>query len=196
MVTMPRHEWVALLDKEVRRREAFRDKIIDGRFENAAQLREWWKTVSEILYAMQNRQGTPPDPMPMELLFVLAETAAYLATGKIPSPIADVASKGRTGPGPAETRDIRWAVTYRAAVDRGWIDDPSPSKTLQIAYGLRSTRTVQYWCDNYQPFGEERHHNTPTIIVDRMEDAAKRYSIASGRTQSAILRKSNRGERK
>jgi hypothetical protein len=189
--------WIELLNRECKQREAFRDKVTGGKFDDPSALREWWGTVSEILYAMQNKLGTPPDPMPMELLFVLADTASYLATGMIPSPILDVRARGATGPGPSETRDIRWAVTYRKAAETGLIDDKAPVKTIVEHYKLRSKRTVQEWCEKHQPYGNDEHHGMAVIIRVRMEHAAERYSIANRRTHSAIgHRASKRGELK
>ena len=196
MSELPKHEWVSLLKRERRQREELGKRVADDKIDDPVALREWWASVAEILYAIQNRLGTPPDPMPMELLFILADTAAYLAKGTIPAPIRDVRGKGRAKPGPTETRDIRWAVTYRDAVERGWINDKSPSKPIVQAYGLKTQRTVQEWCQAYAPFGEDTHHNDPDLIRFRMEESGRRYSVANQRTHAAIQKRGKRGERK
>lgn len=182
-----KQRWTELLNLECKQREALLEKVTGKKFDDPAALRQWWGTVSEVLYAMQNKLGMPPDPMPMEVLFVLADTAAYLATGTIPKTILDVRGRGSTGPGPSETRDIRWAVTYRRATAWGWIDDKAPVKTIVEAYKLKNKRTVQEWCEKYQPYGDDVHHRVPEIIRSRMEQSAQRYSVANARTHSAIV---------
>ena len=91
-----------------------------GGKQHRVAVREWWGTVSEVLKDIQNVTDLDdPRHLPYELFAMLAGQAAYLAVGQIPDPIKHVGGKGRTAPGPSETSDIRWAVTYVHAVREG-----------------------------------------------------------------------------
>ena len=95
-----------------------------GGKQHRVAVREWWGTVSEVLEGIKN--VTDLDDLPYELFAMLAGQAAYLAVGQIPDPIKHVGGKGRTAPGPSETSDIRWAVTYVHAVRKGLVRGLKP----------------------------------------------------------------------
>ena len=115
-------EWRALLDREREQRGRMFETLPAGGKQHQLAVREWWGAVSEVLEGIKN--VTDWDDLPYELLDMLAGQAAYLAVGQIPDTIKHVGGKGRTAPGPGETSDIRWAVTYVRAVRDGLRSGP------------------------------------------------------------------------
>ena len=142
------------------------------------------------------------DDLPYELFAMLAGQAAYLAAGQIPDPIKHVGGKGRTAPGPSETSDIRWAVTYVHAVREGLVRGlkPHPRRgrksspgTVAVTivrrlYKLRDERTVREWCRTYEPFPYLEAW-TVSSLRNRVADAARRYRHANTRSWAASGRK-------
>src|SRR5262245_46197874 len=101
-----RRAWRALLDDERRLRK---QAVLAKPLGNTEAIREWWSIVERAL--AQFVANPSIDPPPTDLLAVLSRLAGYLAVGKVPEPIADVATQGNTSLGPSEKRDIRMAVT-------------------------------------------------------------------------------------
>ena len=79
-----------------------------------------------MLKDIQNVTDFDLGDLPYELFAMLAGQAAYLAVGQIPDTIKHVGGKGRSAPGPSETSDIRWAVTYVHAVREGLVRGLKP----------------------------------------------------------------------
>jgi len=175
-------DWSSLLDKERRLRSALTEA---GEPLEPHALRQWWLVVSAVLKAMVRPDGRFSEQLPMELFAVLGRMAGYLAAGQVPVPIADVATKGRTSPGPCEVGHIQFAVTYRHLVDNKLIDDPHPVRTIMTAYGLRSPRTVQQWCKRHPPLDLTLWTHMLEALPDRMFGAGEAYRQANQRTWSS-----------
>lgn len=190
--------WRALLDREREHRLRMFETLPTGGKQHRVAVREWWGTVSEVLKDIQN--VTDWDDLPYQLFDMLAGQAAYLAVGQIPDPIKHVGGKGRTAPGPSETSDIRWAVTYVHAVREGRVRGlkPPPSRgrksspgavavaVVRRLYKLRDERTVREWCRTYEPFPYPEAW-TVSSLRNRVADAARQYHL-NERTQNAQTR--------
>ena len=190
--------WRALLDREREHRLRMFETSPTGGKQRRVAVREWWGTVSKVLEGIKN--VTDLDDLPYELLAMLAGQAAYLAVGQIPDPIKHVGGKGRTAPGPSETSDIRWAVTYVHAVREGRVRGlkPPPSRgrksspgavavaVVRRLYKLRDERTVREWCRTYEPFPYLEAW-TVSSLRNRVADAARQYHL-NERTQNAQTR--------
>ena len=187
--------WRALLDREREHRLRMFETLPTGGKQHRVAVREWWGTVSEVLKDIQN--VTDWDDLPYQLFDMLAGLAAYLAVGQIPDPIKHVGGKGRTAPGPSETSDIRWAVTYVHAVREGRVRGlkPSPGRGRKSSpgavatavvcrlYKLRSEQTVREWCRTYEPFPQPEA-SPASYLRGRLVSAARRYRL-NVRTQNA-----------
>ena len=190
--------WRALLDREREHRLRMFETLPTGGKQHRVAVREWWGTVSEVLKDIQN--VTDWDDLPYQLFDMLAGQAAYLAVGQIPDPIKHVGGKGRTAPGPSETSDIRWAVTYVHAVREGRVRGlkPPPSRgrksspgavavaVVRRLYKLRDERTVREWYRTYEPFPYPEAW-TVSSLRNRVADAARQYHL-NERTQNARTR--------
>jgi hypothetical protein len=190
--------WRALLDREREHRLRMFETLPTGGKQHRVATREWWGTVSEVLKDIQN--VTDWDDLPYQLFDMLAGLAAYLAVGQIPDPIKHVGGKGRTAPGPSETSDIRWAVTYVHAVREGRVRGlkPPPGRgrksspgavavaVVRRLYKLRDERTVREWCRTYEPFPYPEAW-TVSFLRNRVADAARQYRL-NERTQNARTR--------
>ena len=119
---------------------------------------------------------------------MLAGQAEYLAVGQIPDPIKRVGGKGGTAPGPDETNDICWAVTYIRAVRDGRVQDPKPVAFVRDLYNLRNELTVRKWCRTYEPFPFLEALTEPSLRK-LVASAACRYRHANTRTWAASGRK-------
>jgi len=146
--------WRALFEQEVAARDRL-NRSHDGSGTDVKILRSWWKSVQELLreYAIAVARGTPPEPAPAKLAEILSDLAGYLAIGQLPGPIYDARSEGRRSPGPAELRDIGWAVVYRKASRPEGINhngetirvpDATPVKTLARLFKV-DPNTVRGW---------------------------------------------------
>ena len=190
--------WRALLDREREHRLRMFETLPTGGKQHRVAVREWWGTVSEVLKDIQN--VTDLGDLPYELFAVLAGQAAYLAVGQIPDQIKHVGGKGRTAPGPSETSDIRWAVTYVHAVREGRVRGLKPPlkrgrksspgavavAVVRRLYKLRDERTVREWCRTYEPFPYPEAW-TVSFLRNRVADAARQYRL-NERTQNARTR--------
>jgi hypothetical protein len=133
-----------------------------------------------------------PEALPAHLQAQLANLFDYLAKGIIPGPIADCGGPGNAV-GPTEERDIRAAVVYVLAAERGIVDDKHYVKTVRLAYGA-SRNSVQGWVKARREQISVGELSDPEIIADRMKAAGARYSVA-GRTHGANLKKASRAPR-
>jgi anti-sigma28 factor (negative regulator of flagellin synthesis) len=125
------------------------------------------------------RDGQPQEVIPAELARVLGGLCGYLAVGKIPDPIKDVAGPGEKKPGPTERHDIEIALAYIAAAKAGEVRDGSPVKTIIEEYQVKR-RTVEIWSHKFSKFEVE-----PTKLFDLMKQAGRRYR-AAGRSETAV----------
>jgi len=192
--------WQALLDREREHRQRMFETLPtlpDDDKQHRVAVREWWDTVSEVLKDIQN---VTEGDLPYELFDMLAGHAAYLAVGQIPDSIKHVGGKGRSAPGPSETSDIRWAVTYIHAVREGrvrglkpppsWGRKSSPGAVavavVRRLYKLRDERTVRKWCRTYEPFPYPEAW-TVSSLRNRVADAARQYRL-NERTEDARIR--------
>jgi len=202
-LTKPRTTWRALLDRErEHRRRMFETlpTLPDDDKQHRVAVREWWGTVSEVLKDIQNVTDFDLGDLPYELFAMLAGQAAYLAVGQIPDPIKHVGGKGRSAPGPSETSDIRWAVTYVHAVREGLVRGlkPHPRRgrksspgAVAVAvvcrlYKLRDKQTVLKWCRTYEPFPYPEVWSVSSLR-NRVADAARQYRL-NERTEDARIR--------
>jgi hypothetical protein len=188
--------WLELLEEERQARAALKEPEL-GEPPDTSALRRWWSAVAGVLRAMVRRDGNFTGKPPMELFHVLGRLAEYLARGQVPETIAGVATKGRTSPGPTEEYHIRIAVTYRRAVEQKLICDPHPTKSIMMAYELRSRRVVQKWCERYEPLDLALWAHIPDALAKKMWSAGEAYRKANQRTwASGAKGKRARGERK
>ena len=174
-------DWPSLLDEERRLLTALLDT---GEPMDPHALRRWWSVVGAVLKGMVRPDGRFAEQLPMELFAVLGGLAGYLEAGQVPVLIAGVSTKGRASPGPAEVRDIRVAVTYRRVVQDKLIDDPYPVKTIMTAYGLRSRRTVEQWCERHPPLDLSVWKGMPQALAAKMCKSGEVYRAAIQRTWS------------
>jgi hypothetical protein len=188
--------WLELLEEERQARAALKEPKL-GEPRDAKALRRWWSTVARVLKAMIQRDGNFAGKLPIELFHVLGGLAEYLVRGQVPEPIASVATRGRSSPGPTEESHIRIAVTYRHAVKQKLICDPNPTKSIMTAYGVRSRRVVQKCCERYQPLDLTLWAHIPDALAKKMWSAGEAYRSTNQRTwASGAKGKRARSERK
>jgi hypothetical protein len=133
------------------------------------------------------KTGGPRCVLPALLAQTVGGLARYLASGKIPEPIAHCARRGAVV-GPSELRDIRRAAIYIDAVKRKVIVDVTPVKTVAALYDCRRT-TVQTWSKKYRhTITDDERAIAPHLIKKQMKDAASRYSEA-GRSRASVARR-------
>jgi hypothetical protein len=133
------------------------------------------------------KTGRPRCVLPAALAQTVGGLARYLASGKIPEPIAHCARQGAVV-GPSELRDIRRAAIYLDAVKRKVIADTTPVKTVADLYGCRRT-TVQTWSKKYRDtITDDERAIAPDLIKKQMKDAASRYAEA-GRSRASVARR-------
>lgn len=123
-----------------------------------------------------------PETIPVPLQGQLANLFDYLASGIIPGPIVDCAGKGNPV-GPSEERDIRAAVVYVLAAERGLIEDGQYVKTVRTAFGA-SRNSVQGWVKARREDISETELTNADAVTREMKAAGARYSVA-GRTHHA-----------
>jgi len=134
-----RYRWLAALHHEQDLRERMNWQRLNGPFPSHNQmenweprpginpssksLQKWWAAIAAVWreYSRQIAIGELPDPPPAELAAVMAGFCGYLGVGKLPGPMKDALSEGRTPLGPEERRDIGLAVAYHRAAKGGII---------------------------------------------------------------------------
>lgn len=168
-----------------------------GSIPTRGQLQEWWGAVQGVWqeYTRQVAAGNPPNPPPFDLALVMAGLCGYLAVGKLPDPIRDAITEGRTLPGPMELSDVGKAVAYHRAAKTGIyhngkkivVVDPTPTKTISKSYGV-TTNTVRGWIKKYPPAFLGVTDIDSNILCHLMETGGKRY-IDAGRSQAAIIKR-------
>lgn len=206
----PAARWMCLLEDELKIRERMSWEQANGPYpENDGlqnwvpksgvmpskqQLQEWWKSVANIWreYPRQIANGNNPTPPPADLATVMAGLCHDLAVGKLPAPISDAISEGRTSPSYYESRDIGLAVAYHKAARHGIahngitvkIQDSKPTKTISENFGVKAN-TVRKWAAKYQPAFLGVNDITSETLVHLMTEAGKTYTNA-GRSHSPI----------
>ncbi len=161
------------------------------------QLQSWWRAVENIWreYARQIAAGLNPTPPPADLAYVMAELCGLLGVGKMPEPIRDAISEGRTEVGPRERRDIGIAIAYHKAAKGGIIhngqtitvSDASPTKTISEHFNVKAN-TVRSWVRKYQPAFLGVNGIDEALLLSMMKTAGKNYST-KGRSFSAIAKR-------
>jgi hypothetical protein len=166
--TVDEFQWRGLLVQERQLRDlAYRQR-------KPEILRDWWARVADILheYVRSIAEGRPHPP-PVEIIGTCANFSGYIAVGQLPDPIKDaVKTAGRRRPGPAESRDIGFAVAYCRAACGGiehqgkmiTIDDPKPVVTTANEFEVdrhcrevvEKSRTVVSWARQHQWKGTSR----------------------------------------
>lgn len=164
---------------------------------NKQQLQEWWKAVANVWreYPRQIATGNNPTPPPANLASIMADFCGYLAVGKMPEPMSDAISEGRTSVGPQENRDIGLAVAYHKAAKHGIIhndiivkiQNSKPTETICKNFGVKPS-TVRKWVSKYQPAFLGVNDIETETLVHLMTEAGKRYTNA-GRSHSAISKR-------
>lgn len=198
--------WSELCSRE----DYLRSRILMGPFSDskpdAEILRKWWGAVETLMDVYQRelaKSGFAPTAaearsvqIPFGLAMFLKQQFGYLAAGLVPEPIKDVTKgeRGRRSKGPAERRDIGWAVAYhRACAPKGVehagkvvriTNDRHPVKTLAGWYSV-DKRTVQGWVRNEEPAWLGLSEINADILISRTQQAGGRYSVA-GRSNKAI----------
>jgi hypothetical protein len=166
------------------------------------QLQEWWKAVANVWreYPRQIANGSNPTPPPADLATIMATLCFDLAVGKLPAPISEAISEGRTSHGFHENRHIGLAVAYHIAAKNGInhnghqikVQDATPTKTVSQAFGV-ADNTVRKWVSKYQPAFLGVNNIAPETLVHLMNEAGKIYAQA-GRSHSAITKRSKKGQ--
>jgi hypothetical protein len=157
-------------------------------------LRDWWASVADILheYVRSIAEGRPHPP-PVEIIGTCANFSGYIAVGQLPDPIKDaVKTAGRRRPGPAESRDIGFAVAYCRAACGGiehqgkmiTIDDPKPAVTTANEFEV-AIDTVEKWLKNHEPSYLGHVSISGRVLRDLMCKAGRSYRSA-GRSHAAI----------
>ncbi|WP_156952119.1 hypothetical protein [Bradyrhizobium sp. WSM1743] len=123
-----------------------------------------------------------PAALPSGLHAQLIGHLEYLAAGIIPAPIADCAGPGNPV-GPSEEKDIRAAVVYAIAAQRGLITDKFYVKTIGTIYRA-SRHSVEGWIRKRRETISAEELTNPEAIISAMRGAGERYSV-SGRTHKA-----------
>ena len=196
--------WLSALKGEGQKRKKLRSLEGKNKKERERAAQEWWGGVRSVLsiYRRMLKNGSSPNPPPLDLLAILEGQAGYLEVGQIPGPISDAGKEGRRRPGPTETKDIAVAVAYLAATKGEFehngtkivIEDRHPTKTVSEAYGVKK-RTVQGWRNRNEPAWFAFDDLDAKTLTSLMEKAGEGYSI-EGRGHKAISsRDTKRGER-
>lgn len=109
----------------------------------------------------------------------------YLHSGDVPAMFTDVKGKGRTTPGPHESRDMAVAVAFvasiRAAETAGI---PAPIKFTADAFGI-SVRTLQKWINEMTWVSKDDFGSSDALRV-QFDKSAQNYR-AAGRSVSAVV---------
>ncbi|MEP6827634.1 MAG: hypothetical protein ABJA10_06135 [Aestuariivirga sp.] len=164
---------------------------------SAAALREWWRSVDNVLkvFVLQAAKGDMPNPLPLDLLRVISGFTGSFASGKIPDPIRHSVSEGNPAAGPNERRQIGLAVAYKQAAEGKLfhngvaisIPDKTSTKTLCKLFGVKES-TVRGWKKRYEPAFLGINDITAGIFVKLVKAAGRQYR-QSGRSHKAIARR-------
>lgn len=161
--------------------------------------RQFWEAIG-LLMACYNRPQNWPNGRPVDastlgalprfaispvLAKIIGNQAMYLANGEVPASITDVRGKGRTAPGPHETRDMAVAVAFVASVRAGeTVGIRAPIKTTAEAYGI-SVRTLQKWTKTMTWVSKD-DFGPPGALRVQFDKSAENYR-AAGRSASALV---------
>jgi hypothetical protein len=210
----PAVRWQHLIEEEFKIRERMSWESVNGPYPEQAdlqkwaptsgikpskqQLQEWWKAVANVWreYPRQIANGNSPTPPPADLAYIMAGLCFDLAVGKMPEPMSEAISEGRTSPSFHEHRDIGLAVAYHKAakigiVHNGYqikVQDATPTKTISQNFGVASS-TVRKWIGKNQAAFLGVNDILPETLVHLMEQAGETYTKA-GRSHSAIAKRS------
>jgi hypothetical protein len=180
------HQWRLLLEKENILKTNLNENSSPSAF------REWWVEVERVFNRLRISQLPAQDPLPIGLFYTMSGFVGHLAVGDMPEPMSNVLTRGQTSPTPMERRDIRWAVTYRKAVELDIIEDRRPIQTIKGVYGVISDSAVRTWCREYEPFNDDLEiddkDDAAMIILNRFHVAGKRYKAQNSRTEEAVKR--------
>lgn len=211
----PQYRWLVAIHRESQIRERINWQSANGPYPSATeqnafgwkpkpgvpptrqQLQEWWAAL-EIVWREYSRQvaiGQSPDPPPSGIAAIMADFCGFLAVGRLPEPMGDAISEGRTAPVPKELRDIGFAVAYHRGTKTGIehngqrvvIVDDTPTKTISDSYGV-TPNTVRGWVRKYPPAFLGINDINSDVLIHLMKTAGKRYSEA-GRSQAAIVKR-------
>lgn len=187
-----------VVNVEQRRKEYF--AALDG--DKAARQeasRQFWGSVG-LLMACYNRPQNWPNGRPFDastievsprfaippvLAKILGSQAMYLHSGDVPAMLTDVKGKGRTTPGPHESRDMAVAVAFVASIRAGETAGiPAPIKFTAEAYGI-SVRTLQKWINEMTWVSKDDFGSSDALRV-QFDKSAQNYR-AAGRSVSAVV---------
>lgn len=148
--------------------------------------RAWFAQVNKVLdqWVRMHRDHRTRHQPPDELLIVLSSMANELSRGNPPKYLNDVVGRGRRPMGQTEEAHIGFASAYLQAVANGLIDDTSPVKTIQDAYGVER-QVVQRWKDKQVPASIADLVRDPVILTAKMRSSGEFYRTA-GRSKIAI----------
>ena len=152
MTLDPQEEWPRLVALERDAAKTARNVGNDrasSKKQRADALRAWWSTVSAVLtfyVRTLKSHGFTLEPMPADILILLAHLSEDLSNGIVHPILDDVYITGRRTMWRKQRHDIAKAIYYIEAVRRGEIKDPHPIKTVREQFGVLQ-RTVQRWIE-------------------------------------------------
>jgi hypothetical protein len=151
------------------------------------QARNYFSALEKLIELYRSskniRSNDPPkETIPPDIIGMIGKLCGYLAVGRIPEPVRDVAIPGSHAPGPTERYDKQIAVTYLAAAAAGNIDDPAPIKSVAETFGA-NRRTVMDWRKKFQVLDIE-----PEKLPQLLKKAGDGHRLAA-RSHSAIARR-------
>jgi hypothetical protein len=188
----------SIFNDEYAARDALSRGLADGREPTGEDLRKWWKSVQDLLwaYSVAVAEGGRPEPPPAELAERLSKLAGYLAVGRIPSPIERARSKGgNPAAGPDERRAKGLAAAYYKASQQGIVHngqlvriaDDRALKTLSEWFDV-GHNTIRTWVKKECPAFLGANNVNADVIIKLTQRAAKVYKTW-GRGRNALQRR-------
>lgn len=192
-------DWRGVLENYEQCRKAYQAALDADAASKRAAARSYWHAIALILHCYNrpanwdgatrlNGSGgwsAPHFAFPPALAKALGNQAMYLHSGDVPAMFTDVKGKGRTVPGPHESRDMAVAVAFVASVRAGETSGiTAPIKFTAEAYGI-SVRTLQKWI-NEMTWVSKDDFGAPEKLRVQFETSAKNYR-AAGRSASAVV---------
>lgn len=192
-------DWQGVLENYEQCRKAYQAALDADAASKRVAARAYWHAIGLILHCY-NRPGNwngatrlhgsggwsaPRFAFPPALAKALGNQAMYLHSGDVPATITDVKGKGRTAPGPHESRDMAVAVAFVASVRAGESSGiRAPVKSTAEAYGI-SVRTLQKWI-NEMTWVSKDDFGPPDKLRIQFDKSAQNYR-AAGRSASAVV---------
>ncbi len=192
-------DWRGVVANVEQRRKEYAAALDSDKANKQEASRQFWGAVG-LLMACYNRPQNWPNGRPFNastieisprfaippvLAKIIGNQAMYLHSGDVPAMFTDVKGKGRTAPGPHESRDMAVAVAFVASTRAGETSGISaPTKFTAEAYGI-SVRTLQKWI-NEMTWVSKDDFGPPDKLRAQFDKSAQNYR-AAGRSASALV---------